>query len=261
MNNTKVKLIVRWALGLVALLCCEPLSAQRTSYTSTEFKELIEGADTIIYIYDSPAPRSFKEMLAFENQTSSVDWLLEPLPRRVLFAVKTNLLYDAVTAVNLEVEVPIGQRYSVAGEWIFPWWLSDSRQRCLEILCGTVEGRYWFGDRSEMELLTGWAAGLYAGVGYYDVEWDGKGYQGENVFAGGLSATYAHSIGRDLRLEYSMGVGILTTKYRKYTAQWCGNDWNLLRTSRGTKLWFGPTRCRVSLSWMLHRADKRGGER
>ncbi len=202
------------------------------------------------------------EILSFERASQNLDWQLDTLPQRNLFALKTNLLFDLVTAINIEMEIPLGNRYSVAAEWLFPWWLSDSRQRCFQFLCGTIEGRYWWGkQREEQDQLLGWAIGLYGGCGYYDLEWDGVGYQGENVFAGGLSAIYAHPIGENLRLEYSLGVGLLTTKYRKYNAEKCGNCWNLCMTHRGVKHWFGPTRCRVSLVWMLQQRDKRGGVR
>ncbi|MGL5228744.1 MAG: DUF3575 domain-containing protein, partial [Bacteroidales bacterium] len=59
-------------------------------------------------------------------------------------ALKTNLLFDAVTALNLEVEVPVAKRFSIAGEWIFPWWLWENKQNCLEVLSGNLEARYWF---------------------------------------------------------------------------------------------------------------------
>lgn len=247
-----------WAILIIAMLFTQELEAQEKYYTAAQLDESIQRADTVIY-QDPRQERPPYEMLSFENRPTAIDWSLDTLARRTLFAVKTNLLYDLLTAVNIELEVPIGDRYSVAGEWIFPWWLSDSRQRCFELLSGTIEGRYWFGDRAEMAQLTGWAAGLYIGAGYYDLEWDGDGYQGEHLLSGGISASYAHSLCGDLRLEYSLGIGFLSTKYRKYSAQRCGDNWLLLRTRSGTKQWFGPTRCRVALSWMLNRADKRGG--
>ncbi|MFR9503664.1 MAG: DUF3575 domain-containing protein [Rikenellaceae bacterium] len=236
-----------WIISIALLLGCQRLCAQQYYIDPAKYS-LIPGEPPY-------------KALSFENPHQDFDWEVDSLPRRTLFAVKTNLLFNAVTALNVELEIPIGDRYSIAGEWIFPWWLSDSRQRCFELLCGTVEGRRWLGDRTGVEQLTGWAVGLYAGCGYYDFEWDGTGYQGENVIAGGISAAYAHSIGENLRLEYSLGVGLLTTKYRKYKAQQCGDDWNLKLTERSTKHFFGPTRCRISLAWMLHRADKRGGKR
>lgn len=261
MNRTRKRILKALFLCAAALLSHDALFAQRTYITQGEFEELLQNADTVIYRYSTEGQKPPFRALSLENRPLSIDWDAQNYPLRTLFAVKTNLLYDAVTAPNIEIEVPIGDRYSVAAEWIFPWWLSDSKQRAFELLCGTVEGRYWFGERSTKEQLTGWAIGLYVGGGYYDLEWDGTGYQGEHLLSGGIAGSYAHSIGGNMRLEYSVGLGILTTKYRKYSAQECGTDWNLLRTRRGTSTWFGPTRCRVSLVWMLHRADKRGGER
>lgn len=252
MNLSKFKIATFLTISIILLLLTQRLWAQAPQSSQVPTESLESDDERPPYL-----------MLAFENSLTSLDWQGDQLPRRTLFALKTNLLFDILTAVNLEIEVPIGDRYSVAGEWIFPWWLSDSSQRCFELLSGTIEGRYWFGNRSHAEQLIGWAAGIYAGGGYYDVEWDGTGYQGEHLLAAGISGAYAHKIGKNLRAEYSLGIGYLSTKYRKYSAQWCdqGQEWNLLRTRSGTKRWFGPTRCRVSLSWMLHRADKRGGER
>ena len=45
--------------------------------------------------------------------------------RKPLLAVKSNLLFDLASALNVELEVPMGKRWSVAGEWMFPWWRSN----------------------------------------------------------------------------------------------------------------------------------------
>lgn len=178
--------------------------------------------------------------------------LPEPI-RRPLFALKTNLLYDAMTALNIEVEVPIGQRWSIAGEYIFPWWLSNRKQRCLQSLSGYLEGRYWFGDRTNRRQLTGWFAGVYAGGGYYDVEWGDKGYQGEFIIPIALSGGYAHQIGRNLSMEYSLGIGYMRTAYREYAPKIClDGAQRLIRQCSGTFNWIGPTRVKVSLVWMIN---------
>lgn len=179
-----------------------------------------------------------------------------------LLAVKTNLLYDLGSALNLEMEVPLGRRWSVSAEWIFPWWLWEKKQYALEILNGNVEGRYWWGDRTRREPLTGWFTGVYAGGGYYDVEWKTKGYQGEFLSAG-FTGGFAHRIGRNWRMEYSLGVGYLGSKYREYVPETiCGDDqWHLIRKRHGQVNWVGPTRAKVSLVWMIHRSDrKKGGQ-
>ncbi len=173
-------------------------------------------------------------------------------------AFKTNLLFDAATMLNVEVEVPIGRRWSVAGEWVFPWWASgdgaESKRHCLQLLHGTVEGKYWFGERMDRPRLTGWFASLYAGGGLYDLEYAKTGYQGEFFIAAGLGAGYAHTINKkgNLRMEYSLGVGYLRTNYRKYNEHWGINDeWHAIREYNGIYTWIGPTRARVSLVWML----------
>ncbi len=239
-------------------LCVSASRVHAQSHTPEHLRSLVEGADTVIYLYHKVPPSPYRVLV---TDNLAVDWEVDSLPRRTLFAVKTNLLFDAASLLNFEIEVPIGERYSVAGEWTFPWWLSESRQNCTQLLNLNIEGRYWFGDRSKRAQLTGWAAGLYVGGGYYDLERDGKGYQGEHLLSGGIAASYAHPIGRCARLEYSLGVGILTTKYRKYQAEQCGNNWLLVRQRYGTATWFGPTRAKISLVFMLNRKDKRGGAR
>lgn len=177
-----------------------------------------------------------------------------------LFAIKTNLLYDAVTALNVELEVPIGQRWSIAAEWVFPWWTSgdeeSSNRNCFQLLNGNIEAKYWFGDRTNRPVMTGWHLGLYAGGGLYDFEYDKEGYQGEFFIAAGLSGGYAHTINKSgsLRMEYSLAVGYLKTSYDKYAEHWgIDQSWHTIRQESGNYIWFGPTRAKVSLVWMLNR--------
>lgn len=179
---------------------------------------------------------------------------------RPLFAVKTNLLFDAVTALNIELELPIKQRWSVAGEFINPWWIidngkSNSKRHRLQLSQGNVTGKYWFGDRESRPLLTGWFAGLYVGAGLYDFEYKKRGVQGEFFIAGGVAGGYAHTInkGGNLRMEYSLGLGYLSTDYRRYISEYYGqDDWRAIRRETGRYTWIGPTQAKVSLVWMLN---------
>lgn len=182
--------------------------------------------------------------------------------KTALFAIKTNLLLDAVLCPNVALEIPIGKHWSVSGEWVFPWWLSNEKQNCFELQTGHLEGRYWFCSPTQtIKPMLCWFAGLYLGAGYYDFERDKIGYQGEFQDIG-LSAGFAHSISRRLRLEYSLGIGFLKTKYRKYEAEKGYDDrWYLVRTeTQPRKLFFGPTRASVSLVWMLTKRSKKGAQ-
>ena len=181
----------------------------------------------MLYIYSTHIAKSIRcwlPILLLAMSTSAYSQIvqqeiieiieLEPI-KKPLFALKTNLLFDAITVLNVEVEVPIKQRWSIAGEWIFPWWLHDKykpnkKPSRLEILCGTLEGRYWFGNREERPRLTGWFVGLFSGAGLYDVQWKAKGYQGEFFISVGASVGYAHKISRrhkNLSMEYSLSFG------------------------------------------------------
>lgn len=183
------------------------------------------------------------------------------------FALKTNLLFDLASALNVEIEFPIRKRFSVAADWVFPWWTldngrADSKRSRLQVLNGNIEGRYWFGNREEKRLLNGWFTGFYAGGGLYDVEWKGKGIQGEFFIAAGVSGGFAHKISRRLSLEYALGVGIMRTGYRSYEAHFCQDDtWYPIREKRGQYTWIGPTRVKVSLVWLIQNPQTKGGGR
>ena len=175
--------------------------------------------------------------------------------RRPLFAVKTNLLFDAALMPNIELEVPIGKRWSLNGEYMFPWWLINDDRYCLQILMGGLEVRYRPGKRSGRDVLTGHFIGLYAGGGKYDLQWDKNGYQGEFFIAAGVSYGYAHSIARNLRLEYNIGIGMLRTDYRHYHSR--DNHRTLLWQANGEYTWLGPTQLKISLVWLITGKNKK----
>ena len=182
--------------------------------------------------------------------------------RRPLLALKTNLLFDAALMPNVEIEVPVGKRWSVNGEYAFPWWQFDRGKYCMQVLMGGLEGRYWLGSRKsreDREVLTGHFLGLYAGGGKYDLQWGEKGYQGEFFIAAGVSYGWATRIARHLHLEFNIGIGLLRTDYRHYHAR--DNYQTLLWQEHGKYTWFGPTKAKISLVWLLNRRVKKGGSR
>jgi hypothetical protein len=204
------------------------------------------------------------------TDTVYIDRVTEPQPvkqvdivKKPLFAVKTNLLFDLGTAINIEAEVPIGKHWSLAGEWIFPWWLIKNDQIALEGGVGTLEVRSYMGVREGKRPLTGWFLGMHGGWGYYDLEWKNKGYQGKFLY-GGFSAGYAHTVSKNgnWRMEYSLGLGSIQTTYTEYTPQKDDNDtWHLVRQREATRLWVGPTQAKISLVWMLGRNSKKKGDK
>lgn len=178
-------------------------------------------------------------------------------------ALKTNLLYDAVTGVNFGIEAPIRDRWSVAFDWVCPWWSNYDNQKFFQIMSGSLEGRYWFGNREDKYQLTGWFAGLAVGGGIYDVMLKPlNGVQGEFSTVGAVGG-YAHAINKAgiLRMEYELGLGWLGTDYVKYW--WDGFDYTLTAPSPQSwhTNWFGPVKAQVSLVYMLKIRSKVSGRK
>ncbi len=180
---------------------------------------------------------------------SVTEYIPDSIPTYVpgnIWAFKSNLLFDAVSAINMEVEYAFAQHWSIAAEWVFPWWLLENKQHGLEILNGTLEGRYWLGQKP----LDKWFIGTYAGLGLFDIEWDRKGTQGEFYIVSGLSAGYVHRFKENWALEFSAGLGYFSTNYRRYEARTdLIGGWHLIRLREGEFAWFGLSRLKVSIVW------------
>ncbi|MGN1210178.1 MAG: DUF3575 domain-containing protein [Candidatus Cryptobacteroides sp.] len=186
---------------------------------------------------------------------------------RPVCAIKTNLLFDAASLLNLGVEVPVGNRFSIAADGYFPWWHNSSKDITIQMLAAGVEGRYWFGNRDLRKPMTGFFAGVYAGAGFFDFQLgkmtDGKGVQGDLFVTAGISAGYAHSIGKNFRLEYSLGLGYLHCNFREYISvkDTKFGDIKAIPYPWESKIISGvvPTKAAVSLVWML--TSRKGGAR
>ena len=190
-------------------------------------------------------------------------------------AIKTNLLFDAATLFNIEVEVPLGKKFSVLAEWTFPFWgglgnaggvapvPTYSERYTLQMLSGGLEARYWFPRSQAMDdrarrwgdynALNGWFVGLYGGAGVYDFQWKGEGMQGEFYIASGISAGYAHPIAKHLHMEYSAGVGYVATRYYNYTGMDGHKVVNIRpdgKFDRRQQSFFGPTKLKIALVWI-----------
>ncbi|WP_303179001.1 DUF3575 domain-containing protein [uncultured Butyricimonas sp.] len=229
------------------------------------------GAVCVIYYKQEFIPEEPKEELQVEEVVTPP---AEPEPEPVappviitkpLFAIKTNLLYDVLSAANLEIEVPIGKQWSVAAEGIFPWWKASRADWTMQLLAGHATVKYWFGDRDAQEVLTGWNIGLYGGVGKYDLQFfDKDGEQGD-FFDAGIQGAYAHKIGKCFRMEYSLGVGYLQRDSKKYDKanNTMHGDIKVFRYPWEVKRrqWFGPTSAKISLVWLLNKktVKKEGG--
>ena len=172
---------------------------------------------------------------------------------KTILAVKNNLLYDIALAPNIEIEVPIGRQWSLNAEYKCPWWSDSNKEICYQLLSGGIESRFWLGNRAGRRQLTGHFIGLYAEGGIYDFQYKGDGYQGKYYGAAGFSYGYSLPVSRHLAFEFSLGIGYLTTKDRKYTPY----EESVVWTSSGQYNFIGPTKAKISLVWLITKRRER----
>ncbi len=165
-------------------------------------------------------------------------------------ALRTNLLYDVASVLNLSAEFPIGEKFSLMVEDTFPWWTwgPNNNKYSIQIQEFGLEPRWWF--RKEGHLL-GHFVGLYGKSGLYDIQFDkAVCYQGE-YWSTGATYGYAMKLGRHLHLEFSASLGYVGMDYRHYQP---AEDYGLLFKDKynvGKIKYFGPTKLAVSLVWPI----------
>lgn len=164
-------------------------------------------------------------------------------------ALKTNLLYDAVTALNVELEVPIGKRFSVMVEDVFPWWSfgPNGNKYCLQMWTMSIEPRWWFYRKGMSDRLQGHFIAPYAMSGKYDLQWDTNiCYRGYG-WSAGLTYGYSMPLCKWLNMEFSMSIGYLNASYQHYQPS---PDYEHLfkdPDNAGRLTYIGPTKLKVSL--------------
>lgn len=157
------------------------------------------------------------------------------------FALKTNLIYDAVLCPNLALEWRINDKWSVAAEADVAWWKNGGRHRYYQIMYLGGEGRYWFRTRGPWH---GMYAGVMAGGGKYDLEGGRHGYKGEaGVF--GLTYGYMFPVSKRLSFDAEIGIGYMFTNYDEYVPY----DGHYLYQRSARTGYFGPVKVQFSLVW------------
>lgn len=202
----------------------------------------------------------------------SLDMIPAPVPqeeyeRETIFAIKTNLLYDALSFTNFSVEVPFTEHFSVLYYHQFPWWRwgEGNNEHCIRFLSIGVEGRWWFRPGTDIfrkhkrDKLSGHFLGIYAESGKWDFQWNRKWcHQGEH-WSAGFSYGYSMPLGKYLNLEFSLSVGYASIPYRKFIPS---EDYEILwRDPKNHGRWnyIGPTKVQVSLCLPITVKKKKEG--
>lgn len=207
-----------------------------------------------------------------------------PIDLSPVWAIKTNLLLWGVVAPNVQVERSLGKtnRWSIEGEFFWPWWTWSHNAHAEQFFNLGAELRYWLGNRQKHHTLDGWHLGLGVAGGYYDFEWKkSEGWQGEylNVY---FNLGYQHRFGRrnQWAIDGGIGLGWIPTKYRHYVGSSQAKDYaeqhpgknyslgpnedydnHLMWLENGCKHILGATHVNVSISYIIGAKKKKAADK
>lgn len=165
-------------------------------------------------------------------------------------SVKTNLLYDATTTVNLGVEPRVASRWTLDLSGNYQAWnLSDKRRWRHWML--QPEARRWFCDP-----FIGHFLGFHLHGGKYNIGGlkNGISFLGtdfsqlsDNRFqgwflGGGVGYGYSWPLNKYWSIEAEIGLGYSYVRYDKYPCAECGE-----KIDKGTHHYVGPTKAAVNL--------------
>lgn len=176
------------------------------------------------------------------------DSLQTELKPRYQLALKTNLLYYAALLPNLELEWMINNKWSVALDGNVACYGDYDRNKSYRLYIIDTEARRWIKPR---EPWHGMYLGMFAGVGWYDLENGGTGYYGEGVMTG-VSFGYMWPVSKTLSFETGIGVGYMYTRYKEYIPL---DGHHLYQRTKGLN-YVGPLKLKFSLVWRFLDSNK-----
>jgi hypothetical protein len=159
--------------------------------------------------------------------------------------VKSNILYDVTTTLNIGMEVSMGHRWTIDLPVSYnPWSFGDNKK--LKHWLIQPEARYWF-----CEKFTGHFIGLHAHMGEYNIGGiqnlglkDFR-YQG-NIYGAGFSYGYQWILNPRWSIEATIGLGYAYLSYAQYPCEKCAT-----KITDGTRNYIGPTKAGVSLIYII----------
>jgi hypothetical protein len=160
-------------------------------------------------------------------------------------AVKTNLLYDATTTINLGLEIGMSPRWTLELPVNYnPWDFGENRK--IKHWMIQPEARYWLCQRFNGQFvgLHGHVGGFNMGgiklIGLEDFRYEGSFY------GGGISYGYHWVLNTHWSIEATIGLGYALLDYSKYKCEKCAEK---LKT--GTRNYLGPTKAGISLIYVI----------
>jgi len=209
----------------------------------------ISNNDTINTLQSTAIVNSSLSSSTWDNpEGKSVGGIVGREPYR--WALKSNLLYDAILIPNIELEYRLSPRWSVNFEGQFTWISKPNKNVYYQIAAAGLDLRRWMNRQAP---FYGHYIGIYYNGGLYDLENGKLGYTGECYLSTGLIYGYLKPLSRKLSLDFGFGLGFLSTNYKKYKP--VDGRYVYLTTDRLN--YFGPTKAKVAIVWKWNKENKR----
>lgn len=195
-------------------------------------------------------PRSASLLLESGNLASSVlvNQALSECNLPAYLSLQTNLLYDLLITPNIGVEFYLGKNFSVDANWHYAWWKNDNTHFYWRTYGGDLAVRWWFGPSARLKPLTGHHVGIYGQMITYDFEFGRDGILGDRwTYAAGVEYGYSLPIAERLNLDFTLGLGYLWGEFYEYKPIDGHYVWQATKHRR----YMGPTKCEISLVWLL----------
>jgi opacity protein-like surface antigen len=183
-------------------------------------------------------------------------------------ALKSNLLFDATTTINLGLEYALSDKLTLDigvnyNPWVFPQKEINSRGEILSEYDGKLkhfmvqpELRWWLCEKFNRHFFGVHAHYLNYNVGGLSFLPDGWGdHHNDGIqnkrfegWGGGTGVSYGYHwlISSRFSFEFTLGVGYTYLKYSKYDCDKCSKE-----LSRSEMHYFGPTKAGITAIFML----------
>lgn len=239
-----VYIFTRPVISVMLLFVALQVSAQTTDYIRRN--DVRNVYRQLGYSYDV----SQKE-LAIQKETGKTDNSYS-----ATFLLRTNGLYDLALSPNVGLEFQTDLGLAFQFDYVGAWWNSPSKNRFFSNYGFQAEARYYFKHKNTANPFRGLHAGVYGQMATFDFEFGGEGVQCPNLddaWGLGLSGGYTLPISRRWAIDFVLGLGYFTAKYKTYDPTYNGGY-----QATGTKRlkFFGPTKLEVSFVWSLNKDNK-----
>lgn len=174
------------------------------------------------------------------------------------FQLRTNGLYDLALSPNIGLEWQSSFGLAFQFDYVGAWWNSPSKNRFFSNYGFQTEIRYYFKHKNTANPFRGLHAGVYGQMATFDFEFGGEGVQCPNLddaWGLGLSGGYTLPISRRWAIDFVLGLGYFTAKYKTYDPSINGNG-HFPQTGIKRLKFFGPTKLEVSFVWSLNKDNK-----